>query len=383
MTRLLFRLGIALVTFTFGVGSNAATKKMQRVYFDTFDAPATKAAPELRAQPAPLMTNVEPIMVGGDDLRPLQPESASPYAIARVVNKSKELWEKYKVDVKVDLGSVWKQLNLEPGSFETCDAQCEASIFKYEFDGEPGEEILLKLIRSPNDTCRYVLFSGSETVGLEPKLIGHVDHDFNRYEMSTHRVINVAGKNWLVIRGQVGSGSGFSLYGETWYEVRKKSLRSMLYYPESGHTSSWPQESSRDFKAEVSTSTPTEGRNEKPVLTIRYSVSYSMNESGEKEDALLFENEHHARYVWNERKREFVFDAKLSDVKEGEIFAIAGYEDPELEVGSDDLFFKYNLESLLKIARGQDDKCKEWLRKLLEDCNDTPATKALLKALQN
>ena len=312
----------------------------------------------------------------------LRPESASPYEIARVVNQSREQADKHLQRVKVDLGFAWKQLNIEAGYFETCDGDCEASISTHELDGEPGEEVLLKLTNGRTN-CRYVLFKGSETVGLEPKQLGHVDEDFNKYEMSTHRVVNAAGKSWLVIRAQGGSGSGFSLYDETWYEVRKKRLRRVWYYPESGQSSSWPRGLSRYFQAEVVAPPQTEGRNEKPVLTIRYSVSYSVGESGEKEDVLHYENEHHARYVWNEHKREFVFNAQLSDVEEDEIFAIAGYEDPELEIHGSDVFFKYNLESLLKIARGQDNVPKDWLRLLLEDRSDTPATKALLKALQN
>lgn len=78
--------------------------------------------------------------------------------------------------------------------------------------------------------------------------------------------------------------------------------------------------------------------------------------------------------------------AQQSDVEEDEIFAIAGYENPELEleVGSYDLFLKYNRESLFGIARGADGERKKWLRQfLLEYVSDTPERKSLLTALQN
>ncbi|HEV7902245.1 MAG TPA: hypothetical protein VGO96_00285 [Pyrinomonadaceae bacterium] len=387
MTSQLFRLGIALLAFTLGVGSNVATKKIRRLESAARKARATQAAPELRAQPAPLVTNAAPLPVGGDDVRRVEPESAAPDEIARVVNQGREDWEKYKVAVEVDLGSVWKQLNLEPGSFETCDAQCEASISKYELDGEPGEEILLKLTRAPRLACRYVLFKGSETVSLETEQIGHVDYDLNLYEMSTHRFVTAQDKNWLVIRGQEGSGSGFSIYGETWYEVRRATLRRVLHYPSSGQTSAGPKGLDISFDAEVLIPPRTvEGKREKRGLTIRYSVSYSTYDRVKKDSELLYENTHHARYVWNKSKREFVFAAKQSDVEEDEIFAIAGYEDPELQldVGSYDVFLKYNRESLYGIARGADGARKEWLRDLLlEYVSDTPERKSLLTALKN
>lgn len=381
MSRRLLRPGIALLVFTLVVGSDAAMRKHQKSEPEKLFPSAPPAAHASSPQTSPLVINVEKLAGGGDESR-VEPESLSPYEIARVVKRSSQLMAERRAVLTVDLASTWKRLDIEPSYFETCEGNCEATIFTHELDGDAGEEILLKLIKTDN-VCRYVLFRGSPTAELEPKLIGHVDHDFNRYQMSTHRVVNAAGKNWLVIRGQGGSGSGFSRYSETWYEVRRKSLRSVLHYPESGRASSWPRGSSREFQAEVVASPQTEERDEKPVLTIRYSVSYSMNESGEKENALLFENEHHARYVWNERKREFVFAAQLSDVAEDEIFAIAGYEDPELEISSYDVFFKYNLKSLLKIARGQDGERKNWLRQSLEDCARTPATEALLKALQH
>ncbi|MDQ3134154.1 MAG: hypothetical protein M3Q76_05000 [Acidobacteriota bacterium] len=73
----------------------------------------------------------------------------------------------------------------------------------------------------------------------------------------------------------MGSGSGFSFYSETWYEVRKKSLRIVLHYPVEGSTASGPGGLRREFEAEVIVPhhQTTEGK-ESRVLTIRYTVSY-------------------------------------------------------------------------------------------------------------
>lgn len=369
MTRQIFRLAIAMLTSALVAVSLLATGRLSKPEAESSAAASPSIASEA--------VEVE------KDKRHVVPDSLSPYEIARVVSRSGEQMKLHRTVLEVDLGWTWKQWGMEPSYFATCAGDCEATIFTHELDGEPGEEVLLKLTKF-DQYCRYVLFEGGAADGMEPKLIGHVDEDLNKYEMSTHRIVNTLGKNWLVIRAQGGSGSGFSLYGETWYEVRKKSLRRVLHYPESGQSTSWPRGASRYFEAKVAVAPhPTEELNAKSLLTIRYSVSYSLCESRNKEEALLYDNEHQARYVWNKKKREFVFDAKRSDIEQDEIFAIAGYEDPELKVGSYDLFFKYNLESLLKVARASDGECKEWLREFIRDYSDTPAREALLKALND
>jgi len=47
-----------------------------------------------------------------------------------------------------------------------------------------------------------------------------------------------------------------------------------------------------------------------------------------------------------------------------------------------DVFLKYNLRGLLRLARGGDGELKEWLRGVLPDCADTRARRALERALE-
>ncbi|HYY94530.1 MAG TPA: hypothetical protein VE713_08435 [Pyrinomonadaceae bacterium] len=330
-----------------------------------------------------------PARAGGVNL--VEPKTTSPYEIARLVNQSAAQGKEGYVADEVDLRRTWKRLGVPPRDFETCPGYCGARIFRYELDGERGDEVLLKLNRGV-EFFRYLVFKRAGRGRW--RLLGFVDHDFNRYEESSHRVLRAGGRNWLVIRGQEGSGSGFALYAETWYEVSAKGLRPVLYYPVKGQAYPWPEGVGRKFKARI-----TSTRGAAKAVRLLYTVSYERLDYMKNEFVKLYRNHHQVQYVWNGRRRRFVFDAPRSNITEKEIEAIA-----ELQVemgegeriggseffsegdawkrGGYDLFLKYNLRSLLKLARGADEGQKEWLRQLLKDCADTREKRLLEGALR-
>jgi hypothetical protein len=332
-----------------------------------------------------------------DEAEVVRPKSTSPYEIARVINRSSAQFdENYAKGISggadvVDLSRTWKRLGVPPGGFETCPGYCEAKIFLYDLDGERGREVLLK-INWGTDLFRYLVFKRASRGRW--KFLGFVDHDFNRYQESSHRVLRARGRNWLVIRGQEGSGSGYALYAETWYEVSARGLRPVLYYPVGGGVVPWPSGVSREFKARV-----VGARGEASSVALSYSVSYSIAGAMGHRYKNRYRNRFHLRYVWNGRRRAFAFDAARSNISEAEIYAVA-----ELEVepgegdkiggseffkegdawkrGGYDVFLKYNLRSLLTLARGKDDALKEWLSQVLNDCADTRERRVLERALE-
>jgi len=332
-----------------------------------------------------------------DDAKIVSPKSASPYEIARLVNRSNAQLKKSDdesrrdVDV-VDLSRTWKRLGIPSGDFETCPGICKAALFRHELDGERGREVLLKLRWGTGDSFRYLVFKRAARGRW--KLLGFVDHDFNRYEESSHRVLRARGRNWLVIRGQEGSGSGYALYAETWYEVSAKGLRSVLYYPVAGRVVPWPSGVSREFEARV-----TGERGDAPSVALSYTVSYSPTDAPDDRYKNLFRNRFRVRYVWNKRRREFAFDRARSNISEAEIYAVAElqFESEEGEKiggsvfykegdawkrGGYDVFLKYNLHGLLALARGKDDELKEWLSGVLLDCAETRERRVLERALE-
>jgi hypothetical protein len=313
------------------------------------------------------------------------------------------MWNKNHIQIAVDLGFTWEQLGIEPGQFVGCAGECEAKIYRHELDSTPGQEVILKLTQSYN-FCRYLIFArarNNSRARPKWKLLGYIDHDFNRYKMASYRIVRALGTNWLVIRGQEGSGTGFSLYGETWYQVTDKGVRATLSYPFAGNTDPWPKGLGREFKASVLSSRNSAGRYSE--ILIRYRVTYSTLDYIKNNFTKLFANEHHAYYVWSKRSQTFVLDRTRSDITEDEINAIAGIEtedEPQAgqQVGSMtfytqsetrafvgggyEVFLKYNSQRLMKIAMGKKAEQKQWLKQFLDDCENTAEKKALLQALQ-
>jgi hypothetical protein len=329
----------------------------------------------------------------------IQVQSTSPFEMAIAINLGKRMWEKHRVHVDVDLAAAWKQLGVDPGYFSGCAGNCAATIYRQELDPAPGREVILKLTQS-YDFCRYLIFvraSSNRAAKVEWQLLGYIDHDFNKYQMSRHRVVRAFGKNWLVIRGQEGSGSGYALFSETWYQISRKGVGPVLSYPVEGNTYPWPTGLGREFRARVFTH-PFNNH-----IVVRYAVSYTTLDYLKNNFAKLFVNQHHAYYTWHQQANSFVFNRTRSDISEADISAIANIQtEDEQQSGTTiggttfytlsenkgfvgrgyEVFLKYNSQRLMKVATGRDTARKQWLREFLEECEDITEKKALLQALQ-
>ncbi|HSQ23106.1 MAG TPA: hypothetical protein VLN44_01785, partial [Pyrinomonadaceae bacterium] len=215
-------------------------------------------------------------------------------------------------------------------------------------------------------------------------------------EMARHRIAYVNGKPFFVVRGQEGSGSGFALYAETWYEVSDNGVKPVLSYPSDGRTSPWPAGLAREFKVMTIPGAPRANR-----LTVQYTVTYDSAGYDNENVKLEFVNHHRASYKWDNASGKFVFDPQQSNISEAEINAIANIQsDDEPKQGTKigettfysssearsfigggyEVFLKYNLPRLMTIAKGRAAKSKTWLRRFLSECRDTDEKKALLAA---
>lgn len=315
--------------------------------------------------------------------------SISPFELAKSINNVR------RTKVDVPLKETWQKLGIEPGSFEGCGSDCEAKLFRHELSSHTGPEVVLKLTRF-FDVCRYLVFARSEN-NRRWKFLGHVDHDFNKYEMARHRIASANGRPFLVVRGQEGSGSGFALYAETWYEVSDQGVKPVLSYPSQGRTYPWPAGLARTFRVMTIPAAVRANR-----LTLHYTVNYDTAGYDNDDIKLEFVNQHRASYNWDDASGKFVFDPQRSNISQAEVAAIANIQsDDEPKAGTKiggmtfysssesrsflgggyEVFLKYNSDRLMKIARGRASKGKTWLRQFLTECRDTDEKKALLAAL--
>lgn len=314
--------------------------------------------------------------------------STSPVAIARVIN------QRSRIATDSDLSAIWTELGIEAGGFANCGGVCAAKIFRQQLDEKPEPEVVVK-VNGPFEFRRYLIFTRGNRLW---RFLGHVDHDFNKYEEARHRVERFNARNWLVIRGQEGSGSGFALYGETWYQISDGGVRPVLRYPAAGQTYPWPSGLGREFK--VRRIATTSARGEAKNIVLQYTVTYVASHYSNDDSERLFVNSHQVRYAWDQNSRTFVFDSAGSNISEDEIEAIANIQaedepDSETKIGNTafyseakafagagyEVFLKYNSAALMKVATGRSAQPKEWLRHFLDECDDTPEKISLLNAL--
>jgi hypothetical protein len=303
----------------------------------------------------------------------------SPTQVARAINSQRNF-----VQADVYLKILWEDLKIPPGVFANgiCGYGCNASVFNQDLDNKPGYEAIVKL--EAGEACRYLVFKNEQK---KWRLVGFVDHEFNRYEMTTHRVLNLAGRKWLVVRGQVGSGTGFSLYAETIYLVSTSGVEPILTFWSSGHTYPWPNGLSRTFKTQLV--------NRRNGIDLVYTTWYSMLESSNK-DTSWITNSQRLAYKWDGSS--FILEPNNSTITEEDAAAIANAEPDDESVpqvgnttfpdkkqfigGGPQVFLKSNMKTLMRIAKGPNTKQKEWLRQVLREAEDTDEKKKLLEVLE-
>lgn len=325
----------------------------------------------------------------------IEPNSISPFSIARAIkqNPSSNI-------IEVDLSHTWKKLGIDSGQFDICTGNCDVNLYQHELDGHREREVILKLSLQWT-TVRYLIFRKPHFRNQGWKLLGHIDHDFNRYQMARHRVVRALGKPWLVVRGQEGSGSGYSLYGETWYEVTGSGVVPVLHYSQEGHTYSGPGGLNWEFRAQPVASTV--GRARRPAIRLNFVARFTATGFTDSEFTHSFVNRRQASYVWSKQRRAFVFASGYSTISEGEMEAIANVETepPEDDQGTTiagntfyssvkgfvgkgfEIFVRLNAKRLHAVARNTGSPGQQWLHGFLKQCDNIPEKLALERALRD
>lgn len=330
----------------------------------------------------------------------LRPDSTTPFAIARLVNKSRRAWNRNRISIAVDLARTWERLGIDANYISGCAGDCEAKLFRSELNGRPGKEVILQLTQGFN-LCRFLIYTrvNFKARGTRWKLLGHVDHDFNRYQMASHRIVHAFDRNWFVMRGQEGSGSGYSLYGETWFAVNNQGVRPVLSYSAAGGTD--PGIGGLEWQLEGRPLAFRRTRH-REVIRLLFTVHYTAKGILDGSFRRRFIAKRHADYIWDKKSRLFVFSSRHSTISEREINAVANTgTEPEEDEGSKviggtaffsglkgfvgsgfEMFLRLNYKRLMRIARGPNNPTKEWLREFLKQCADITEKTALQQLLR-
>lgn len=301
-------------------------------------------------------------------------QALSPYEIATLI-----------ADRPWSLEDIWNQLGIhslhlgyekistsqlpQPDSFLTSRI-VDVKTYTDELDGEPGNEVLLRVSDKSSEECRYVLFKPLKHRAGKPrwKLLGYIDHDFGRYQMPEHSIVDSGGRKWLKVTVQMGSGSGYALYYNRLFSVDQTGLQELLQFPSEGVTVlGCDNHLVREFKTrlvrcELSGATTT--------VIIDFLATYSVNSDGNEVE--LWKKKQKAMYQTDPISQKLTLDPSQSDFGEEELKAM--YDEDGI---SQKDFILYNLGELSRIALETENPRKNWLRLFLDEVDQSPEKEKL------
>jgi hypothetical protein len=231
---------------------------------------------------------------------------------------------------------------------------CQAEVFEYDLDGEPGNESLLRIADESAQACRYLVFKWNDGSW---KVLGHIDFENEKYQMPQHTVVLSAGRTWLVIKGQGASGSGVASYYDSVFLVTPTGLIDAFSYVSEGTQYGMGSDANREFNARILSCALT---NDVVTVEIEYSVTYVGGNN------VLFTRKQKVAFRKHLGSRTKLYDAEHSDLSENELEAVYN-----IDSLTDEAFLKYNYRELSEIAAGRDVARREWLREFLKNCKNT------------
>ncbi len=285
----------------------------------------------------------------------------SPYDIARFVDthiafRWEALWQALGIQKKDD---VFMQPCGEMGGPKRDCSEELVTIL------DPFQVILILRhnLAGPEVYLRFLRNTGPDNSG--PWEFGGHYSPLVKYFEPRHRTLRFGRKPFLAVTRQGASGSGLSSEVEDWMDLTLPKFEPVFSLTTEGHYSGLPDRVGLEtFAFPVSTETDSAER-----IQVAYQASFTRN--GET-FAIRSDS---ATYI--RRGDEFVFDAGRSKTPEADIENIYNFGD---DLPSNEDYLRYLLPQLKEIATGPQDELKDWLKRFLDECENT-AEKRELQAL--
>lgn len=319
-------------------------------------------------------------------------EALSPYEIAKLMTDGPWSLEHKRQDkdfsysgTYVSLEDIWNQLGIHslhlgyekistdrlqsPDQFLTSGI-VDVKTYTDELDGEPGNEVLLRVSNNSSQECRYVLFKPLKRRAGKPrwKLLGYIDHDFGQYQMPEHSIAQSGGRKWLMVRVQVGAGTGYVRYDNRLFSVDHTGLKEILQFPSEEIFACCDNYPAREFKTklvrcEMSGATTT--------VIIDFLATWWVDTDGDIVE--LWKKKQRARYQTDPISQKLTLDPSQSDFGEEEFKAMYDAAD---DISREDFIF-YNLAELSRIALEPENPRKNWLAHFLAQVDPSPEKEKL------
>lgn len=305
-----------------------------------------------------------------------EPKSLSPYDIEKFINENPQIvieniWQELNISSKFN-GLPNRKIN---ESFFGACRNCEAETFQDNFDGRPGNVVLLRIADNSQESCRYLLFKRSNSKTNLWKLLGFIDHDFGRYQMPQHSFLVSGGKALLVIQVQTASGSGISHYVNRLFSLQKDKLIELLNFPAQGRLSIDALNNHnvtgrfRNYRI----------KNSKAEIEIELKVNFTAWSNKRDSEVSLWSKKQRAVYDVDLKATKVTLNLLKSNTTQDEIDSVYNFD---ISPFSDEDIVKYYLPELKKIANKKNEK-SEWLRDFLYRFDHSPEKTILEKLFRN
>jgi hypothetical protein len=284
-----------------------------------------------------------------------------------------------------ELNQLWRTLGISAkirvttaeGSEETSEsfscgsdaAQCEVAFLD---GGGDGPDSVVRITAPLRNLRRFLVFDRDDLGGAW-RLADYLDSTEWDYDEPDVSAVFTGGKRWLVLKAWPHCGTGCSLIHTDWFELKNGKLRMVLTVPLSGHNLN--ANPARAFETRLVRASQSEGRE---TLEFIYQVDFDSGFGSSIDVDYLWDDEKAIRFSRPKGQGEFKFDAKNSEASEGfvkEIFTSNEVGQPRL--------FELVQDHLLEIARGPQNRRREWLKDLLEKNPDLPQLARVRDAFNN
>jgi len=280
---------------------------------------------------------------------------------------------------KADLNQLWRTLGIgarirettAEGSKDTIknfdcepDDRCEAELFSsaWSLVDDGGYDTVVRISPAYLDSnlSRFLVLHYEQ--GGAWRLVDYLDVTEWDYDFPEVSAVNSGGKRWLVVKAWPHCGTGCSRIHTDWFELKNGKLRMVLTVPSSGHDGN--ENPGRQFETRFVRASQTGSRE---TLEFLYHVGFSSGFGSSIDVGNLWDDEKDIRFSRTNGQGEFKFDSKNSEASEAfvrESFSSYGVDQARL--------FELVQDHLLEIARGPNDRRREWLKDLLEKNANLP-----------
>ncbi len=267
-----------------------------------------------------------------------------------------------------DLIRIWEELGIKSELISRNSTINEVEKFIITPTEDSGPVVLVRIQVNSWD-FQYLVFELNGKADWRFK--GNIEFTVQKYSPPKHRLVHIDLKNYyLAFMSLSSTGTGVSLYEQTWHTIRTNSVGEVLRFPVKGHVNGWGLPFNRSFNSRI---VKTENRDGVPTVEIEYEENYTNGYYDDNSVDLLFTSVRKAQYMWDKNTNRFRLNSSQSDLMVEDVEGIFN-DGPEG-------FLRHHYKDIQQLAVSENKDKRNWLKKFIEKLNPTQERQRIEKLL--